>query len=130
MLGTKIKNKENNMKKVVINTCYGGFGLSNRAIRLYLELKGIPFEERVGKYKEVMFCKPGGADWSLYTETHNMERTDPFLVQVVETLGDGANGEHANLVVEEVPTGTSYRIKEYDGKEWIETKDEIDWSVA
>ena len=28
------------MKKIVINTCYGGFGLSNIACKRYLELKG------------------------------------------------------------------------------------------
>ena len=26
--------------KVVINTCFGGFGLSNKAIKRYLELEG------------------------------------------------------------------------------------------
>ena len=28
------------MKEVVINSCYGGFGLSPKAIKRYLELKG------------------------------------------------------------------------------------------
>jgi hypothetical protein len=28
------------MKKIVINTCYGGFGLSNKALKRYAELNG------------------------------------------------------------------------------------------
>lgn len=28
------------MQKIVLNKCYGGFGLSNKAIELYLKLKG------------------------------------------------------------------------------------------
>lgn len=35
-----------------------------------------------------------------------------------------------NLVVEWVPQGREFRVNEYDGKEWIEFKDELDWITA
>jgi len=46
--------------KVVINACYGGFGLSDNAFRRYLELKGIEFYEWKdghGTFRETFFCK-------------------------------------------------------------------------
>ena len=47
-----------------------------------------------------------------------LPRHDPALVQVVEELGEEANGRNACLSVEEIP-GNRYRIEEYDGIETI-----------
>jgi hypothetical protein len=60
----------------------------------------------------------------------DIDRCDPVLVQVVEELGDAANGRCAKLRVHEVPSGSHYRIDEYDGSESIETPDSYEWSVA
>ena len=95
------------MTKIVINKCYGGFGLSQEALGLYNELSG----------------KNEDYDWDI-------QRNDPYLVQVVETLGKKANGFCAELLVVELLPGTLYRICDYDGNEYIETADTIDWSVA
>lgn len=46
-------------------------------------------------------------------------RSDALLVQVVEELGDAANGKHAELAVVEIPDGVEYVIEEYDGNETI-----------
>lgn len=48
-----------------------------------------------------------------------------MLVQVVEELGDKANGEYAKLRIEEVYG--SYRIDEYDGNESVMTSGDYDW---
>lgn len=96
------------MTKIVINVCYGGFGLSIAGLDLYNELSG--------KNEEY--------DWGI-------PRNDPHLAMVVETLGEKANGSCADLVVRELPSGTLYRINEYDGRECLETADTIGrWSVA
>lgn len=84
--------------KVVINTCYGGFGLSELA---YQKL-GIPWDS----YGYV-FSGP------------NQDRADPKLVAVVEELGPAASGALAKLQVIEVPDGVSWHIEEYDGREWV-----------
>jgi hypothetical protein len=47
------------------------------------------------------------------------DRTDPLLVQVVEEMGEEADGAHADLKVVEIPDGTKYEIAEYDGREHI-----------
>jgi hypothetical protein len=131
------------MTKIVINTCYGGFGLSEDGMRLYAQKKGLPFYVwRKPKYKSDMFKQYFTADpsvmatidddfWrkhSLYD--HDIERTDPALVEVVEELGNKANGMYAKLNIVELPSGTLYRITDYDGYEHIETNDDMDWKVA
>ena len=85
--------------KIVINKCFGGFGLSDKAINLYLEKKG---------------GEPS-PDFRVY----HIDRTDTVLVDVVETLGVEADGNHASLTVVEIPDGISYEIDEYDGVEHI-----------
>tara|TARA_R110000822_G_scaffold5031_11_gene21854 strand:+ start:8272 stop:8562 length:291 start_codon:yes stop_codon:yes gene_type:complete len=96
------------MTKIVYNACYGGFGLSNEAIVRYAEIKGLG---PVAKRKRI-------------------ERNDPALVQVVEELGDKANGGCAELRIIDIPAGTLYRIDEYDGAESVMTQDDYDWKVA
>jgi hypothetical protein len=41
------------------------------------------------------------------------------LIQVVEELGDGANGYFAKLKIVEIPDDVLWQIEEYDGKEWV-----------
>ena len=94
--------------KVVINTCYGGFGLSEEARERYVELTG---------------SKP--AYW------YDMNRADPYLIQVVEELGPDADGPHSDLKVVNVEAGRWFRINEYDGYEKIEYRDMDDsWILA
>jgi hypothetical protein len=46
-------------------------------------------------------------------------RANPALVQVVEELGEDANGSCAELAVVEIPDDVEWEIKEYDGREWV-----------
>lgn len=48
-----------------------------------------------------------------------IDRADPDLVAVVESMGELANGPYAELRVVEVPDDVDYVVEEYDGKEWI-----------
>jgi len=79
--------------KVVINRCWGGFGLSDKAIEMFHALGG------------------NEADY---------DRDNPILVKVVETLGEEANTEYSSLKVVEIPDGVDYYIDDYDGMETIE----------
>jgi len=138
------------MTKIVYNACYGGFGLSHDAIMRYAEIKGIalytneqygfthyylcPPEEydRINAEEQANPVSPGRFIRSneMYFSDRDIERNDPILVQVIEELGNKANGQCAELRITEVPTGTMYRIDEYDGNESVETKDSYDWKVA
>lgn len=138
------------MTKIVYNACYGGFGLSHEAVMRYAELKGITLyqyvehnlysyylcppeeyekiraEEAKGSVREHRYAKSN----AMYFSPSDIPRNDPILVQVVEELGEAANGPHAKLVIEELAPGTLYRIDEYDGYESVATQDSYDWSVA
>ena len=78
--------------KVVINRCYGGFGLSEKAMRFL----GV------------------GSEWP------DIARDDPKLVECVEKLGEEANDTYAELKVVEIPDDINWEIGEYDGLEWVE----------
>lgn len=84
-------------KKVVLNKCYGGFGLSEAAYN-YLGLK-----------------------WDNYGFKYSQEneRTDLRLVECVEKLGKRANGKYAKLVIVEIPADLDYVIDDYDGIETL-----------
>ena len=82
--------------KVVINDCYGGFGLSEKALKMLGVEDDYDFE---------------------------FDRTNPELVEVVEKLGKEANGFCASLRVIEIPDDVKeWYIDEYDGIETIHEK--------
>lgn len=90
--------------KIVINTCFGGFGLSEEA---YKEL-GLVWDKFGYAFR--------------YDSFEDGSRTDPRLVAVVEKLGTKASGPYSNLKVVEIPDGIEYEIDNYDGKETIHEK--------
>lgn len=102
--------------KIIINDCYGGFGLSEKAARRYCELKGVDYENR----------------WNKDSSVYGIKRTDPILIQVVEELGEEANDFCSALKIEEIPNGSYYRIIEYDGWEEIilKEKEPYKWELA
>jgi hypothetical protein len=81
------------MKKIVINKCFGGFGLSDLA----LDKLGI-------------------------NDYYDIPRDDPKLVAVVEELGQEANGQYANLKIVEIPDDAEWQIEAYDGQEHVAEK--------
>ena len=91
-------NKLKGVQYIVINDCYGGFGLSDRAILEYKKLAGI-------------------TDPSFYDR--EIPRDDPYLVKIVRELGMGANGPHSNLKIVEVPGDVKWLVQDYDGAEWV-----------
>jgi len=111
------------VQRIAINTCYGGFGLSTEAILLYLELAGIayirsPQQDRDTQNRLGDRILIDNIDFN----SHDIDRDDPALINVIRQLGSKANGEHAKLKVVEVPPDVDWFIDEYDGKEWVAEK--------
>ena len=112
--------------KIVLNGCFGGFGLSDEAVKRYAEIKGWTWEK--DEYDYINLINEQGERLSSYDLGE--DRTDPVLVQVVEELGEAADSDYSELYIESVEEGTKYFIDEYDGIESLRTQDNIDWSVA
>ena len=115
------------MTKVVYNRCYGGFGLSDEAMLLYCEKKGIKVYPCDEFGHTTFYTDENKSD---YIYDRELERDDPVLIEVVEELGDKANGECAELAIEYISKGTPYRIREYDGFETFEYANDVDWKVG
>jgi hypothetical protein len=104
-------------KKVVINRCYGGFGLSNEAFEKYLDIKGIKYTSKpgiIGNY----YADEDDNVLSYY----DIPRDDPDLVKIVEEFGDKASGTFSELKIVEIPDDIEWEIEEYDGMEWVAEK--------
>ncbi len=84
------------MIKIVINTCFGGFGLSEEAEAEYKERMGIT-----------------DPDWYYW----DLPRDCPVLVSMVEA--GKVDGTYAELKVVEIPDDVNWFIHEYDGIEHV-----------
>ena len=82
--------------KVVINRCFGGFGLCDAALEEYKIRKGV-------------------TDPNFYY--YDIPRECPVLVEMVER-GD-VDGTFSDLKVVEIPDGVNWYIEEYDGLEHV-----------
>lgn len=136
--------------KVVINTCFGGFGLSVEAEKLFWERKFnkaifvYEYNPETDDYTKVSDLTQT-SEWNAhFTEEDygenpddltlelilaRVKRHDPVLAQVVEELGQKANGECSRLRVIEIYC-PMYKITDYDGNESIKTPFEDEsWTV-
>ena len=80
--------------KIVINDCYGGFGLSEQATNW--------MTEKMGEF--------------YYGD---IERNNPILVQCIEELGSNANDTFSKLKIVKIPDEVKWEINDYDGMETI-----------
>ena len=106
------------MKKIVINSDFGGFSLSDKATRRLFELKGWKCVEEISKYNMTLFYKDHISEDSFFRE-YCLERDDAELVKVIEELGNDANGKYASLKIVEIPDDVKWHIDEYDGREHV-----------
>jgi hypothetical protein len=135
--------------KVVINKCYGGFGLSPEAV-IELYKIGSPLIEKItiekytgGREKPEKYLKQfhkradgfleaDGLMKTLYDPKEKVilsdnarddeNRSHKDLVDVVEKLGAKADGWAANLKIVEIPDGIEWEIDDYDGIETVQEK--------
>ena len=134
--------------KIVINSCFGGFGLSDEAQSLYAKKSGFQlyrYEQTAYKHSDGKqeYTKIKDGKNGMFTSTFkndcgdvcedvyeigdnwhdgDIERTDPILIEVVEELGDEASGTCAKLEIIEIPDDADWEISEYDGAEHVAEK--------
>jgi len=133
--------------KIVINGCYGGFGLSKLAIQEYLKLKGKKayfYKYEKGNFRKLKEKESAWSSVLTLTKDYGdvikgkyknedyfyygaIERDDPDLVKVVEKLKEKVDENFSKLKVVEIPDNIQYVINDYDGMESIHEEHES-WS--
>jgi hypothetical protein len=95
-------------RKIVINTCYGVFGLSIEAEKMLAKKKG--FDSR--------------SEWNRSHRSSDLceFRDDPDLIEIVETMGDASYSPCAKLSIVTIPADVEWQIEDYDGAEWVAEK--------
>ena len=135
--------------KVIINSCYGGFGLSLEALKRCIE-EDIPVLEKktienstekdwnyymdrinikYGKYKtdvyEIYLLNEKNEVYIFQDSSNKELRTNLELIKIIEELGEKANGKAADLKIVDVPDDVDWEINEYDGIESIHEKHRV-----
>jgi hypothetical protein len=111
--------------KIVINTDWGGFGLSEKAWENFLTRKGIEWEVEDTKLFSIAgkryYRKGHFGEEKHYLCEYDLckDRSDPDLVAVVEELMEESNGNYAALKIVEIPDDVDWVLQEYDGWEHI-----------
>jgi hypothetical protein len=109
--------------KLVLNKTHGAFHLSDEMLFRLAYLKDINLYKQDLDGWTQWFTFPDFRE-SSYWDPYTWDRTDPDLAAVVEEL------EPEGLQVLTIDSGQRYRIREYDGKEWLEFPTDIHWEIA
>lgn len=107
------------VRRVVINTCHGGFGLSYCARIAYLHVSSTPYHVR--DHRDHDWSRDGPQIWvaGQPMDDRTIARDDRSLVWVVEHMGQLADGLHARLKIVDIPWSVDWIIQEYDGWECV-----------
>lgn len=93
--------------KILINTCYGGFGFSEAAQQAFLNAKGLSPDYFFNVFDEDL-------------------RDDEVMINLYEAKGsEWLSKDYSRLALAEIPDGADYYIFEYDGWEtlvWSDTQ--------
>lgn len=137
--------------KIILNKCYGGFGVSPDGYKKYCEKKGLPcfvYDAKIGDF--YTFVKTDSpSDYARYstkdfgniisandfyalTAKNDCQvylsrdyRTDPVLIEVVEELGDEVNTFYSRLIIVDIPDDMNYVIDDYDGIETLHERVQV-----
>lgn len=141
--------------KVVVNSTFGGFGLSVEALKLMVIRRSkFIHEQKIDKviksfYKDEdftidlddgfkghtrrPFIRKDGIQYS-HDDCENSSRVDPVLIEIVEKLGKKSYGRHAELSVVEIPDDIKWYIRDNEGgwesieeehRSWYATSNEL-----
>lgn len=105
------------MRKVAYNNCFGGFGISTKAVLLGRKLSNNP--KWAGCILAGEKYDDGTVKDSTFSDSHHIDlpRHDSILIQIIEQLGNKVNSKFADIRIQQVEH--KYRIDEYDGNESV-----------
>ena len=110
-------------RKILIDTCHGGFGLNAKALEVYLTKSKIPYEKEKRKpdlFDEVRYALKVEKG---YFSVYDLPRDDKLLIEAVEEVGLKESADWcAELKIVEIPDDVDWVLMEYDGLEWIAEK--------
>lgn len=105
------------MEGYVHNACYGGFGLSDKAMEMLAQRKG--WTRSGDRWVDADRDRPHVWDGD------PCDRDDPDLVAVVRELGKEANGQYADLhILSYLPGHRAHEWREYDGVEYVQERND------
>ena len=109
--------------QVVLNDCYGGFGLSKDAVSMLNDKYGLDIDSDYGYADNHSF--------GIIDDNIDAYRMDKRLIDVVKSLGiDKASGQYASLRIVDVPDDVvdihGWYISDYDG---IDSIHQNHWSA-
>jgi hypothetical protein len=98
-------NENEERMEVLYNACYGGWGISDKAMELY-KLRNVNDNSMGLEYE----CD------------ELLSRTDPILIQIYNELGNEMNTKWSKIKIKKIPKiyENYYFITQYDGKECVE----------
>ena len=128
--------------KVAYNGSYGGFRLSDEAVKWLEqnareEVKEFLAAERVrvtesrknNNFAKFSTVEDLMCDALMYDFNESgMCRHDPDLIRVIEALGEKASSSYSDLKIAKI-SGRVYRIDEYDGWETISEPEDYNWII-
>jgi len=123
--------------RIVINRCFGGFSLSDKAKQWLIDNKNWSVTSWLdGNYKDrdadlvdntTTDTMPtsifGRYSMARHDQYEDDFRNNPDLIACIDAIGpEKASGSCAQLEIVQIPDGTDYTIEEYDGLEHIAEK--------
>jgi len=123
------------MTKIVVNKCYGGFGVSNEVLKYIFERLSDDKKQQLNnswqaEAKRVSEGFPLCDKWTILEEVYysyvsKLPRHDKLLIEAIENVVS-PDGDYSSLQIVEIEDD-KYIIKEYDGYESVTTPSSISW---
>ena len=108
--------------KIVLNKCYGGFGLSTKAFDWLIVNKGWKLDKDFVKATSTY----GDKDTKYWAKGDREElRINLDVIECVEVLGKEASNRLSDMRVVEIPDNANWEIDEYDGIESVRESSEV-----
>jgi len=112
--------------KIVKNTCYGGFNVTQevgrklKALGVKIVLKDEEYENGAINNLDNIYLV--NEEFDIISDNSHAYRSDKRLIQVIEKIGIENASNNSKLIIVEIPDDVEWEIDNYDGIETIHEK--------